>query len=150
MNLKKLNFDKNSNCDKTQNIKMWKNLKTQIVRKKTLIVKKLNYSMWPNSNCEKTQKLKLWQNLKYDQSQFITRKTNLNILTPWQPIQCSLGSVLQFLVSFQVWLQEISQISSFQNKGPWNWGMDILVACITFSMDFLVSLNMVKIMSLYL
>ena len=63
--------------------------------------------MGQNSNCDKTQKLnlwqkkkqvKLWQSLKYDQSQFLKNKTlkgafSKNILTPWQPIKCSLGSV---------------------------------------------------------
>ena len=69
---------KNSNCDKT--------------------IKK-------NSNCDKTQTLKLWQNLNYDKSQFM-RRTKLNwsfsknILTPWQLLRCSLGSVLQFFKFF--------------------------------------------------
>ena len=68
----------NSKCDQTQ------------------IVTKLK-----NSNCDKPS-LKLWQNLYYDKSQFMSRTTNLygsfnkNILTPWLPMRCSLGSVLRF------------------------------------------------------
>ena len=68
-----------------------------------------------NSKCDQTQIgtklensssdetfLKLWQILNYDESQFRRRKTNLkesfskNILTPWQPMLCSVGSVLRF------------------------------------------------------
>ena len=64
-----------------------------------------------NSKCDKTS-LKLWQNLYYDKSQFIRRTTNLkgsfnkNTLTPWQPMQCSLGSVLQFLRCL-VWYHDL-------------------------------------------
>ena len=110
----KLKLWQKSNCDKTQNVttlKLWQNFKTQIVTKlkqsncdKNLIVIKLKMSR--NSNCDKTQKLKLWQNLKYDKSQFIMKKKYLtgsfskNILTPWQPMICSLGSVLQFSQCF--------------------------------------------------
>ena len=48
-------------------------------------------------------KLKLWQNLKYEKSQFMNKKTlkwsfSRNILTPWQPMRCSLGSVLRPVV----------------------------------------------------
>ena len=45
----------NQNCDKTQKLKFWQNLNTQIVEKKT-------------------QKFKLWKNLNYDESQFIREK----------------------------------------------------------------------------
>ena len=49
---------KSSNCDKTQNVKLWQN---QNYKKssKTQIVTKLE-----NWNCDKIQKLKLWQNSK--------------------------------------------------------------------------------------
>ena len=66
-----------------------------------------------NSNWDKTQKLKLWQNskteivtnLNYQKSQFEKKKTlkvsfSKNILTHWQPMRCSVGSVLQFLRCF--------------------------------------------------
>ena len=77
---------KNSNCDKTQKLKLWLNSKTHIVIKlelwwnsKTEIVIKLKtlkgnktkkkvknskaqvQTKLNNSNCDKTQKLKLWQ-----------------------------------------------------------------------------------------
>ena len=42
----------NSNCDKTQNFKLWQRLKTQIV------------TTLKNSKCDKIQRLKLWQNSK--------------------------------------------------------------------------------------
>ena len=51
---------KKANCDKTEELKLWQNSKTQMVTKlKTLIVTKLK-----NSNLDKTQKLKLLQNSK--------------------------------------------------------------------------------------
>ena len=82
---------KNSNCDKTQNYKLWKNSKTQFMKKlinsicdktqnhqlwqnsKTPIVTKLkntNFDNWKsqivtklkNSNCDKTHKLEFWPN----------------------------------------------------------------------------------------
>ena len=112
---------KNSNCDETQKLKWWQNsncdqaffffYKTQIVTKfrlwqnskcdTTQILTKLK-----NSNCDKTQKLKLdktqklklWPNLN-DKSQFMTKDIikgyfSKNILTPWQPMRCSLVSLL--------------------------------------------------------
>ena len=81
----KLKMLQNSNCDITWNFNIWQN-------SKNLIVTKLK-----NSKCDKTQKLKLWQNLKYEF--FYLRKKKFkgyiskNMLTPWQPILCSLGSV---------------------------------------------------------
>ena len=101
----KLKFWQNSNCDKTLNVTRLKMWQTQFVTKlKTQILIKLK-----NSKCDKTQKLKVWQNwktqlvtkLKYDKSQFMTKNTlkesfSKNILTPWQPMRCSLGSFLRF------------------------------------------------------
>ena len=48
---------KDSNCDKTQKLKMWQKFKSQNVTKKI--------KMWWKSKklkCDKTQKLKMWQN----------------------------------------------------------------------------------------
>ena len=116
----KLKLWQNSNCDKTQiamKVKLWHHSnydKTQIVRIKTHKLK-----MWQNSNCDKTGELKLWQNSK---TKMLTKLKNLNvdktwnmtnlnlrrrkktikgsfsknILTPWRPTECSLGSVLRF------------------------------------------------------
>ena len=42
---------KNTICDKTQKLKLWPHLKTQIVTKH-------------KKNCDKSKKIKLWQNLK--------------------------------------------------------------------------------------
>ena len=93
---------------KTQKLKLWQNLKNLNVTK----LKNLNFKK--NSNCDKTQKLKLWQNfsklwqnLNNDKYQFMIRKTILkgsfskNILTPWQLMWCSLGSVLRFSQCFK-------------------------------------------------
>ena len=101
---------KSPNCDKTQKLKLWQNSKSQIV------------TNLKNSACDKTQKLKLWQNPR---TQFVTKlknsncdktwiMTNLNlgrikpkvsfgknILTPWPPMRCSLGSVLRFSQCFR-------------------------------------------------
>ena len=43
---------KHSSCDKTQNLKLWKHLKT------------LNVTKLKISNCGQIQRLKLWQNFK--------------------------------------------------------------------------------------
>ena len=94
---------KNSNCCKTQKLKLgqnsklklWPNSKTQIVTKQK------------KSNCDKTQKLKLRQNINYDKSQFMTKdilewSVSKSILTPWQPMRCSLSSFLQFSQCFHI------------------------------------------------
>ena len=49
----------NSNCDKTQKLKLWQNSKTQIVTKlkNSNCYKTQNCKFWQNSNCDKTQKL---------------------------------------------------------------------------------------------
>ena len=108
--------EEKSSCEKTlvTKLKLWeeKNSKTQNMTQlkflqiwKTQIMTKLN-----TSHCDKTQKLKLWQNLNYDNSRFMKNKNlkgsfRQNILTPWQPMRCSLGSVLRFLRCFMFrWL----------------------------------------------
>ena len=75
----------NSNCEKTQQLKLWQ-------------LKK--------SNCDITQKVKLWQNSIYDKS--LKESFSKNNLTPRQRMECSLGSVLRFsqcldLASFRVY-----------------------------------------------
>ena len=62
---------KNSNCDKTQKLKLCQNLK-----------------LWWNSNCDETQDLKKWRkklkceekntNSKFDKTQIVTKIENLN------------------------------------------------------------------------
>ena len=73
---------KTSNCDQTQKLKLWWNLKTQIVTKlkfgqtkfhrktQTQIVMKLK-----NSKCDETQKLELWSNWK---TQFVIKRKKSN------------------------------------------------------------------------
>ena len=59
----------NLNCDKTQKLKLWQNLKTQIPTK------------LKNSNWEKNPKLKLWPNSKdsnCDKTQIATKLKNSN------------------------------------------------------------------------
>ena len=65
---------KNSNGDKTQKLKLWQNSKTQNV-------KKLN--LWQKSNCDKTQIvtiLKLWQNSNCDQTKIVREKSKTQML----------------------------------------------------------------------
>ena len=76
MKLKNLMVTKieNSNCDKTQKLKLWQKSKTQFFTKlkksicdKTQIVRKVltKFKLLQNSNCDKNQhvtKLKIWQN----------------------------------------------------------------------------------------
>ena len=51
---------KKSNCDKTEELKLWQNWKTQIVTK----LKKYRNWQLENSNCDKNKNLKLCQNSK--------------------------------------------------------------------------------------
>ena len=81
---------KNSNCDKTQKLKLWWNSKTQIVinlkisnceeTQKLIGLQNSKLKLWVNSktkngtklkksNFDKTQKLKLWQNWNCNQNQ---------------------------------------------------------------------------------
>ena len=105
---------KNSNCDKTQIV-----TKNQIVTK--LNGKKKNFKMWQYSNCEKKLKNSNYDNsrppivTKLENSNFkfqFMKKTTLkwslskNILTPWQVMRCSLGSVLRFLDFFYLPFKE--------------------------------------------
>ena len=55
------NIIKNSNCDKTQKLKLWQNSKSKMVTK------------LKNFNGDKTQKLKLWHNLS---TQIVTKLKN--------------------------------------------------------------------------
>ena len=102
-------------------LKLWRNSKTKIVPKlknpnpdKTQVVTKLK--LWQNSNfdkikknsnCDKTQKLKMWQLVLLQILIYEEKKKNVkgyfnkNILAPWQPMRCSLGSVLKSCNIFQ-------------------------------------------------
>ena len=81
---------KNSNCDTTQKLLLWQNLKAQIVTKlklcqnsncdKSRVV--TNLKLWHNSNCEKKNlkiisgtKHQLWQNAR---TQIMTKNKNSN------------------------------------------------------------------------
>ena len=70
---------KNTNCDKTQTLKIWQNSKTQILMK------------LKNSNCDETQKLQMWwspktdenqklKNLKCDKTYVVTKLKNLIVI----------------------------------------------------------------------
>ena len=71
----------NSNWDETQELKKWKKLKYE---EKTQTQNVTKLKLWQNLktkimttqylDIEKTQKLKLWQNLKYDKFQFMKEK----------------------------------------------------------------------------
>ena len=53
----------------------------------------------------------------------------------------TIAVVREIIYFFKVWSGNFAQIYSFQNIGPWNWGMDFLVARIAFSMDLFVALK---------
>ena len=55
--------------------------------------------MWQNSKTKIMTKLEIWQIPIYEEKHF-KRMFSKNILTPWQPMRCSLGSVLRFLWYF--------------------------------------------------
>ena len=66
---------KNSNCDETQKLKLWKNSKTQIVIKlknsKVTKLKKIN--LWQKSKTQIVTKAELWQNSICDKTQIVTK-----------------------------------------------------------------------------
>ena len=64
---------KNSKTKNVTKLKFWQNLRTQIVTK-----------------------LKILQNLIKKEKKTLKWSFSKNSLTPWQPMRCSLGSVLQF------------------------------------------------------
>ena len=80
-NCEKKRRKRSSHCDKTQELKLWR-----------------------NSNCYKTEKtqivrkLNLWQNSIYDKT--LKESFSKNYLTPWQPMRCSLGSFPRCLAIF--------------------------------------------------
>ena len=94
----------NSNCDKTQKLKLWQ-LKIQIVMK-------LKNS---NSNCDKAQKLKLSEeknsnsNCDKNLREVIVKYFSKNNLTHWQPMRCSQDRVCQFSRCFS----ELCPVESF-------------------------------------
>ena len=99
---------KNSNCDKLQELKLLQNSnsdktkkkmhrdKTQtqiVINSKTFIVIKLKLKWWRNKETEILKKLK---NLVYDKSQFLTKlKKNHLVRTPQQLVRCILVSLLE-------------------------------------------------------
>ena len=115
---------KNSNCDKTQKLKLWPNLRTQMATKlkksicdktqilklwqnsKSQIVTKLKNSncdktqklkLWQlkNSNCDKTQKLKLWPNSKTPNCEKINSNCDKNLkLKLWQNLTVVIVKIL--------------------------------------------------------
>ena len=60
---------KNSNCDKSQKLKLRQNSKIQIFTK---------LNMWHNLNCDKTQIVTQLKNSKYDKTQIMTKLKNWN------------------------------------------------------------------------
>ena len=106
----KLKLWQNSNCDKTQivtKLKLWQNSncdKTQIVKNsKTQNVRK-KLKLWQNSKTQIVTKLELWQISIYEEKT-LKGSFSRNNLTPWQPMRCSLGSVLRFSQLF--WEKQI-------------------------------------------
>ena len=104
---------KNSNCDKTQivtKLKLWQNSNCDNIK----IVTKLE-----NTNCNKTRKLELWHNLEVWKVSIKKKKfkgsLNKKILTPSQPMRCSLGSVLRFSQCFFInWDLSYFKLSQFE------------------------------------
>ena len=90
----------NSICDNTQvvtTLKLWQKSKCD----KTQIVTKIHkLKLWQNSKTQIVTKPELWQIVVYDNKKYFKWSFSRNILTPWQPIRSSLGSVLQFSLCF--------------------------------------------------
>ena len=95
------------NCDQTQKLKLWPN-------STNLIVTKL-------------KKLKLWQNFIYDKSHIMTKDTlkgyfRKNILTPWQPMRCSLCSFSWFSRCFPFLISPTSDaVPPWPTAGTIRW-----------------------------
>ena len=80
-------WEKNTQTQNVTNLKLWQNWRTQIVTK------------LKNSNVDKT-----WNMTNFNlrrRKKTLKASFSKNILTPWQPMGCSLGSVLQFSRCFQ-------------------------------------------------
>ena len=94
---KNLNINTNTNTKRNSNSNKTKNL--NIDKLKTQLVLKLRHI-----NCDKTLKLKLWPNFKTkvltklekaNSIQNLKKSDGKNNLKPWNPIRCTMGSVLQ-------------------------------------------------------
>ena len=84
---------KNSNCDQTQNLKLW--------QLKNSLWKKLKPKFWHNSNYYKTQKLNLWQNAQ-TQYVLVTRLTeSVKMRQYLSPVLLRYWAVVSFLLSYQ-------------------------------------------------
>ena len=75
---------KNSKCDKTQVVTKLKNSNCDITKKNQIVTK-----------------LEIWQNSIKKKKNF-KKSFSKNILTPWQPMRCFLGSVLRFWRCFSI------------------------------------------------
>ena len=104
-----------SNCDNSpklknvtllKELKLWQNSKTQIGTK------------LKNSICDITQELKLWKNSK---TQIVKKKKV--IVTPWQPMRCSLGRFRDSCNVFLCFTKFHNNFSTFitpgTNKDHW-------------------------------
>ena len=91
----KLKWWPNSNCEKkiknlnVTKLRLWQNLRTQIMTT-------LKLNLWQNLKTEIGTKLEIWQILIYEDKKNLKWCFSRSILTPWQPMRCSLGSVLRF------------------------------------------------------
>ena len=78
---------------------MWQNSITHSV-KNLKFVTKLKKNQIPQNFSQNVTKLELWQISIYEKKPNFKQSFRKNILTPWQPMSCSLGSALQFLQCF--------------------------------------------------
>ena len=127
MTSQKLNFLqlKNSNCDKTQKLKLWPNSKTQIATKqkkvwqnfKTQMVTKIK-----NSNCDQTKNIKLWGEKKNSKTPIVRKKKLQNCncdktqkLKLWQNSNTKIMTKLNYsnydkIQKLQLWQNSKTQI----------------------------------------
>ena len=61
---------KNSNCDKSEKLRLWWNSKSNCDE-----IQKLEWWQNSNSNCDKTQKLELWHTSNCDITQIVREET---------------------------------------------------------------------------
>ena len=98
------NYEKKINCDKTQQLQLWINLKSQMVTK-----------------------LEVWQ-ISINGKIFFFGSFSKNILIPWQRMMRSLGTVLQFLLCLSkvlkklllIWNRRVKKWPNCVNQEHWN------------------------------
>ena len=120
---------KNSNCDQTQNLKLWQKSKSQIVKK----TKQLKF--WHKSNYYKTHRLKLWQN---SQTQYVLVKTTWHLLRPTSLCHSRrlLSSAILGLAFVTIWFFQFGHNLSFWGLSQFEFLSFVTIKFFDFCLNF--------------